>query len=259
MNPTYFDMHAHVQFPEFDADRVEVLKRAKEAGVGMINVGTGRETSEQAVRLAEEDENTWAIVGLHPTHTEGENFERFDFDYFKLLAQNKKVVGIGECGFDFFHFQNREDARMMQMGTFESQIRLALEVDKPLMLHIRDGYKESIEVLKNWHGVRGNVHFFAGNVEEAKLFLELGFTLSFTGAITYKNSEGYHEVIRYAPLKSIMCETDCPFVAPVPYRGERNEPVFVIEVYKKIAEIKNVPLEQVINQVRENVRRVFSI
>ncbi len=250
---TYFDIHAHTQFPQFDIDREQVISRAEEAGIGVINVGTDRVISEKAIGLAEQNENMYAIVGLHPTHAD----EVFDYDFYKQLARHPKVVAIGECGIDLFRAD--EASLTKQIEIFEAHLQIAQELNKPVMLHIRNAYTESLEVLQKFPDVKCNVHFFAGDIEIAKKFLDLGHTLSFTGAITFPKAEQYIEVIKSVPLDRIMAETDCPFVAPVPYRGERCEPSHVLEVYKKIAEIKNLYLEDVAKQIRENVRRVFAI
>jgi TatD DNase family protein len=275
---TYFDIHAHLNFAAFDTDREETIQRCKDAGVSVINVGTQLETSKKAVEIAEQYDNMYAIVGLHPIHTceahhdedeigpETKPFKSKDTDFdvqaFEELCKHPKVVAIGECGLDFFRLD--EASIEKQKKIFVQHIELAQKVGKPLMFHIRNNkdrsaYKEAIEILDQYPGVKGNSHFFAGNVEEAKMFLERGHTLSFTGAITYKNAESYAEVVKYVPLDMIMSETDCPYVAPVPYRGERNEPVYVIEVVKKIAEIKGLPVEEVAEQLRKNVKRVFGI
>jgi TatD DNase family protein len=253
----YFDIHSHLQFDDFDTDRELVVKRAQDAEVGIINVGTNIETSKQAIALAEENEGMYAIVGLHPTYD-----EVFDYEEMKSLAIHPKVVAIGECGIDLFHETGISLDK--QRNIFEKHLMIAQEVGKPVMLHIRSGkvqsaYIEAIEIIKKFPEVKGNVHFFAGSLDEAKQFVELGYTISFTGAITYNKSESYAEVIKEIPLDMIMAETDCPYVAPVPYRGKRNEPSYVIEVYKKIAEIKGLTLEQVAEQMRENVKRVFGI
>lgn len=260
MNLKYFDIHAHLQFPQFDTDREKLIQTLQENETGVINVGTGRETSLQAVELAKNHEHLWAVVGLHPTH----NDEVFDLEFFTNLAREEKVVAIGECGIDLFRAD--KDSLYKQVDIFEKHLEIGRTIGKPIMLHIRpspsasmDAYTEAIEVLKKYPDVKAHVHFFAGDIDVAKQFLDLGHTLSFTGAITYPKSEQYHEVIRYAPLDMIMAETDCPFVAPVPYRGTRCNPSMVIEVYKKIAEVKNIPLEQVLEQVRSNVKRVFGI
>ncbi len=251
----YFDIHAHLQFDDFDQDREEVVKRIRDAELGVINVGTDIVLSEKAIELAEKNENMWAIIGLHPTHVADEPV--FDYEAMKKLAEHPKVVAIGECGIDLFHSDG--SGLEKQKDIFEQHIKLSLEVKKPLMFHIRNAYKESLEVLKKYPEAKGNVHFFAGNLEEAKAFLELGHTLSFTGAITYPKTENYAHVIKEIPLDKIMAETDCPYVAPVPNRGKRNEPAYVLEVIKKIAEIKNLPFEEVAEQLRKNVNRVFGI
>jgi TatD DNase family protein len=253
----YFDIHSHLQFDDFDTDRELVVKRAQDAEVGIINVGTNIETSKQAIILAEENKNMYAIVGLHPTYDEVFNYEEM-----KKLAIHSKVVAIGECGIDLFHDTGISLER--QKEVFEKHLMIAGEVGKPVMLHVRSNAEQSayavvIEILKKYPEVKGNVHFFAGNVDEAKAFNELGYTLSFTGAITYPKTDNYREVIAWVPLDMIMAETDCPYVAPVPYRGKRNEPVYVLEVIKKISEIKQLPFDQVSSQLRENVRRVFGI
>lgn len=253
----YFDIHSHLQFDDFDIDRDEVIARAKESEVGIINIATNLETSKQSIELAENNDGLYAAVGLHPTYD-----EVFDYEVMKDLAIHPKVVTIGECGIDLFHETGISLEK--QKDIFEKHLMIAKEVGKPVMLHVRSSatqsaYAVAIEILKKYPEVKGNVHFFAGTIDEAKSFNELGYTISFTGAITYNKSESYAEVIKEIPLNMIMAETDCPYVAPVPYRGKRNEPVYVIEVIKKIAEIKNLFLEQVAEQLRENVKRVFGI
>jgi len=291
MIPQFFDIHTHVNFAAFDEDRDEVVKRALAGGVWMINVGTQKGTSLKAVELANKyKEGVYAIIGLHPIHT-GKSYhdkeelgsatvkasdgqagqtgfvsrgEVFDKNYYKKLAEDKKVVGIGECGLDYYHLDSNFIEKQKQ--AFIDQIKLANEINKPLMLHIRNGednkqgrqaYKDTLELLKTYSKTKGNAHFFAGSWEETKQFLELGFTLSFTGVITFTHD--YDEVIRNIPLDMIMSETDAPFVSPVPYRGKRNEPVFVREVVKKIAEIKGENFEKIAFSLIQNARRVFKI
>ena len=255
----FFDIHTHVHFAAFDEDRDRVMARAKEARVAMINVGTDRDTSAVAIALAEKYENAYATVGLHPIHTNKETYhdknernasahetakdgEIFDEAYYRSLAMHKKVVAIGECGLDFFRIENQE-SRIKQVDVFRKQIELAIALDKPLMIHCRNAYSEVIKILTPYFMIhnsklRGNVHFFAGTLDEAKLFLDLGFTLSFTGVITFARQ--YDEVIKNAPLDMLMSETDAPYVAPVPYRGKRNEPVYIIETAQKMAQIKGI-------------------
>ncbi|MBI2045905.1 MAG: TatD family hydrolase [Parcubacteria group bacterium] len=278
MPPKFFDIHTHAHFAAFDEDRDMVMLRAREAGVVMINVGTQKDTSHAAVLLAEKYPGfAYATIGLHPIHTEpsfhdteelggvGKEFtsrgEIFDTDYYRKLAKKDSVVAIGECGLDYFRITNPE-SRIKQEDVFRKQIELAIEMDKPLMIHCRDAYKETIEILNSYFIIhnsklRGNVHFFAGTWDEAKLFLNLGFTLSFTGVITFARQ--YGEVIKNAPLDMLMSETDAPYVAPEPYRGKRNEPAYVIEVVKKIAEIRGESYEKVRETLARNAVRFFHL
>ncbi|MGH7249437.1 MAG: TatD family hydrolase, partial [Minisyncoccia bacterium] len=171
--------------------------------------------------------------------------------------------GIGECGLDYYRCT--PDSIEKQKVALLSQIELANEFNKPIMLHIRNNpedktrnaYFDALEIIKEHSKVRGDVHFFAGGIEEAKAFLDFGFTLSFTGVITFTHD--YDEVVKNTPLDRIMTETDCPYVAPVPYRGKRNEPVYVREVVKRIAEIKNLSEEEVAQAIMVNAKRVFGL
>jgi len=255
----YIDIHCHLNLEQFDFDYKDAISRAREKEVGMIVVGTNFKTSEKAIKIAEENENIWAIVGLHPTEIP---CETFDFDAYMKLARHPKVVGIGECGFDYF--RHGFEHKVLQQEVFEKQIAIANEVKKPLMLHLRSGikpeenaYRDALEIVKMHAKVHGDAHFFAGSLEESKQFLDLGFRLSFNGVITF--ARNYDEIIKNTPLNMIMSETDAPFVAPIPYRGERNEPVYVIEVANKIAEIKGESVEKVLTHLVDNARKLFSI
>lgn len=270
--PKYIDIHSHVNLDAFDADRDEVIKRALDKDTWIINVGTDLDASRKAVEMTHNyKEGVYAIVGLHPT----EAGESFDKDAYRELLKNPKVLGIGECGLDYYRCT--EESISKQKEVFIEQIEIANEFNKPIMLHIRnnpedkghakmDGarhgfakpnaYFDALDILKEHSRVKGDVHFFAGGPEEAKAFLDFGFTLSFTGVITFTHD--YDEVIRNTPLDMIMTETDCPYVSPVPHRGKRNEPVYVKEVVKRIAEIKNLPEEEVALAIVSNARRVFT-
>lgn len=254
----YIDIHCHLNLSEFDTDIAEVIACARKSEVGMMVVGVDKGSSQKAVNIAEKNENVWAVIGLHPADN---TTEEFDFDFFKKLAQHPKVVAIGECGFDYYHMPPTDKTR--QQYIFEQQIRIANEVKKPLMLHIRNGkkgedaYSDALEVLKAQAKVSGDVHFFAGNINVAKKFIELGFRLSFTGVVTF--TKDYDEVIRNIPLNMIMSESDAPFVAPAPYRGGRNEPSYVIEVVKKIAEIRGEEEAMVSGQILKNAKELFKL
>lgn len=282
----YIDIHSHVNFAAFDADREATVKRALDSHVAIINVGTQQDTSRKATWLAERyKQGVYAIVGLHPIHTDksfhdedeigqgGKEFtsrgEEFDFDYYKKLAAHPKVVAIGECGLDYyrsmnneFGIRNEDEIKKKQEEVFREQIELANEVGKPLMLHVRNGshrsaYKDALAILTSSARVKGNFHFFAGSWDEAKKILDYGFTLSFTGVITF--ARNYDEVIKNTPLDRILSETDSPYVAPAPYRGKRNEPLYVHEVVKAIAHIRNEDEEKVRIQILKNAKELFDI
>jgi|SRR3989344_2058750 len=263
-----FDVHTHVQFQAFKDDSREVIKRAVENGVWMINVGTQRDTSEAAVKLAHEyPEGIWATVGLHPIHTSrsyhdamelggGQSFEsreeKFNYAFYKKLTQDPKVVAIGECGLDYYRLE--EDTKQKQKEIFERQIALAEEAKKPLMIHCREAFNDLIEILKS-KGGSGVVHFFSGTTEDAKELIDLGFSFSFGGVITFARE--YEKLIKYIPLEKILLETDAPYVAPIPHRGKRNEPAYVIEVARKIAAIKDIPFEEVSEKTFKNGEKIF--
>lgn len=278
--PKYIDIHSHVNFTAFDSDRDEVIRRALENDTWVINVGTQIDTSKKAVEMTHKyEEGVYAIIGLHPIHTGasfhdvkelgegGKEFtsrgEAFNKDAYRELLKDPKVVAIGECGLDYFRCD--EEYVEKQKKAFIEQIEIANEFNKPLMLHIRNNpedktknaYRDAIDLLKQYAKVKGDVHFFAGTIEDAKGFIDLGFTLSFTGVITFTHD--YDEVIKNTPLDMIMSETDSPYVTPVPYRGKRNEPIYVREVAKKIAEIKGFPESEVAEAIIQNAKRVFSL
>lgn len=283
--PTFIDIHAHTNFTVFDADREAVIKRALDAGVWMINIGTQEGTSKKAVDMTKEfSHGVYAIVGLHPIHVnpsfhdkeeigeETKSFtsrgEDFNPDFYRGLIKKggKKVVGIGECGLDYYRNPSDEE-RKRQISAFKAQIELAIECDLPLMLHIRSGeggnaYKDVLDILRPYkkaHGekLRGDTHFFAGSLDDAKAFLDLGFYLSFTGVVTF--AKQYKELVEATPIDRIMSETDCPYVAPVPERGKRNEPSFVTHTADKIVGIKGLNLEGGGRQLVENAFRLFNL
>lgn len=278
MVPKHFDIHAHLHFPAYKDDRDALMARTLQ-DTWVINIGSSKNTSREAVNLAHKyPEGVYAAVGLHPIHTdssfvdenesEGDLLEtEFDYEFYKNLALDPKVVAIGECGLDFFHLN--ENTKAKQMEIFKKHIDLSLDVDKPLMLHVRDAYEPVLEILKGYKDkyddkLRGNVHFFAGSIEIARQFLALGFTLSFTGVITYPKSKkagicDYEAIIKEIPIESIMAETDAPYVAPVPYRGKRNESLYVSEVVKKIAKIKGIDIDKTSEMLVNNAKRSFGV
>lgn len=258
-----FDAHSHLQFPEFDKDRDEVIKRALGQNISLITVGCDKKTSAQAVKLANQYENFYASIGAHPSDAEK---EKFDCDFYENLAKNDKVVAIGECGLDY---RKQETSNKRQEKIFIEQIRLAIKLNKPLIIHCRDAHKEVINILESYFlnlpageaGLKsrpnGVIHFFSGTIKDAEKYLNLGFYLSFSGIITYANQ--YDELIKLLPADKILAETDSPFAAPITYRGQRNEPIYVKEVVKKLAEIKNLSFEKMSEITFENARKLFRI
>lgn len=257
----FFDAHSHLNDARFDADREAVLLGMKTSGVWTLVVGTDKGMSEKAVSLAKENEHVFAAIGLHP---EDNPEEIFDEEIYRGFAASPKVVAIGECGLDFSRVleEKRREEMRRQKELFEKHIALAVSFNKPLMIHCRDAHTEMLEMLasaKREFGekLRGNIHFFSEGQDTAKKYFDLGFTVSFTGVITFARE--YDDAIRYAPLDRILSETDAPYVAPVPYRGKRNEPSYVEEVVKKMAEIRGEDLEKVRAATVANALSEFGI
>ncbi len=280
------DSHSHIQFPAYDQDRDAVILRSREAGVKMIAVGTQASTSEDAIRVAEQylDDVIGATVGFHPNHldvawhhdknelTEAAQ-EVFDIDRMRELVKHPRVVAIGECGLDYYRIKNpafanasagrdEEDIKKRQKEVFIQQIELACEVKKPLIIHCRSAFGNLISILDSKFQIlnssgAGVVHFFSGTVDDARKLLDLGFYLGFGGVITFVRD--YDEVVKYAPLDRILLETDAPYVAPIPYRGKRNEPAYVVEVAKKFAEFKNTSHEKISEQTTKNTVSLFGL
>jgi TatD DNase family protein len=277
----YIDTHAHMNFVMYDNDRSAVIERTKKDEVVVINVGTQQDTSQLAVEMANQHGHLYAIIGLHPIHTishfhnlgevgqGGDEFtsrgEIFDSNFYRKLAQSSdRVVGIGECGLDYY--RNTPETKSAQEKAFRVQIELALELDLPLMLHIRpsessmDAYHDVLEILRGYSDnsrLRGQTHFFAGTVEIAKEFIDLGFYISFTGVITFAGM--YEKLVKAVPVDKILSETDAPYVSPHPYRGKRNEPSHVREVLAKIARIKKIDESEMAQQVMENAQKLYSL
>lgn len=273
----YFDAHTHLNFAAYDADRPEVFARTAEADVGVNIVGTQFDTSKAAVELAHTYPDTWATIGLHPIHTtkshhdaqelgEGNKEftsrgEVFDTQKYLELGRDPKVVAIGECGLDYY--RNDPATRSVQEEAFVQQIEVAYTLGKPLMLHIRasqgtqDAYHDAIALVKAHAKVPGDVHFFAGNWDTAKAWLDIGFTLSFTGVVTFTHD--YDEVVRNAPLDMILSETDAPYVTPAPHRGKRNESAYIPEIVAAIARIRGIGEEEARAAILANVQRLFGL
>jgi len=245
-----FDSHCHLYFPQFDTDRDEVIARMREKGMGAVLIGTDLQTSKAALELAKQHDFLWASVGLHPNDE-----EEFDVSKYEALAQDSKVVAIGECGLDYF--RSKPDG---QKERFEKQIALAQKFNKTLVVHCRESHDDCLSVLQNTaiaNKVPVVMHFFTGSGELAQKYLYLGCYLSFPGPITY--TDMYDDSIRICPLDKMLIETDAPFAAPVPYRGKRNEPMYVEHVAAKISAVKGISVEEVAEITSKNAKKVFGL
>lgn len=263
-----FDSHSHPQFAAYDVDRDLVIRRMKKENVATIAVGTAYETSKKAIALATRYPGfIFASAGIHPHHAaappkdpmemeSASGFEVLD-ERFRELAKDPAVVAIGECGFDY-HYDQSPETKKRQAENFQKHLELALELRKPVIVHARDAYDDTYALLEEYKGkLVGAMHFFQGSVEDAKKFLRLGCYISFAGPITF--SAMYDEVVRFVPLEKLLIETDAPYASPAPFRGKRNEPLYVRYVAEKIAELKNIPSEEVIRVTTENARTLFQL
>lgn len=271
MQLSLIDSHAHVQFPAYDDDREAVIGRAGAAGVGMVTVGTQRKTSAEAVGLAERYEGgMWATVGFHPNHLDpaahrdarelrDPNSEVFEYEALRELARHPKTVAIGECGLDYF--RSGSESKNRQQEVFNQQIDLAHEVGKPLVIHCRQAFPDLIGILDSRFRIlnapAGVVHFFSGSWDDAQHLLDLGFYLGFGGVITF--ARDYDDVVKNAPLERLLLETDAPYVSPTPYRGQRNEPAYITETAKKIAELRGIAYDEVAAVTTANARKLFCL
>ncbi|HUX81033.1 MAG TPA: TatD family hydrolase [Candidatus Paceibacterota bacterium] len=265
MKTHYIDAHCHLQFEQFADDREDIISQMQEQGVAAIVVGCDFESSQKAVVLAEKHEHLYAAIGLHPTDAGGEHYAA---SAYRALAAHKKVIAIGECGLDYFRPEEVTDAvKDIQKDIFKEHIQLAAERNLPLIIHARpskgtqDAYEDVIKILEEEKRadprVRGDIHFFVGGIREAEAFIALGFTVSFTAVITFARE--YDAVVRAIPLTSILGETDAPYVAPLARRGKRNDPLAVIAVVEKIAELRGEDPDLVRTTLAGNTRRVFSL
>ncbi|MEK7516514.1 MAG: TatD family hydrolase [Patescibacteria group bacterium] len=281
----FIDTHSHVHFKAFQHDMEDVIRRAIAADVSMITVGTQSTTSKNGVEVAAKHERVWAAVGLHPNHLfrmpidEAESpfisrAEDFDRGYYENLARQPKVVAIGECGLDWYRIPadaNHEEVKAKQEQVFRSHLDLATEANLPVIVHCRDAHIRSAEILGEYVKAgklarRGVIHCFTATWKEAAPYMDLGFNISFTGVITFEAKGGGRErqlalldAATKTPLERLMVETDSPYLAPVPHRGERNEPAYVRFVAEKVAEIKGVSFSEVEKQTTENAVRLFGL
>jgi TatD DNase family protein len=250
------DTHAHLEMETFDTDREEVLERAAAAGLtAILTVGTTIPDCEKAVALARRYPLVFAAIGIHPHEVKG--IDAAAYDALRLLAREKKVVAIGEIGLDFFYDNSPRD---VQLRNFAEQLDLAEELDLPVIIHDRDAHTETIELLRERKGsLRGVLHCFSGDAAMARECVELGFHLSVAGPVTYPKADQLRAVAREIPAERLLIETDAPYLAPKPYRGKRNEPAYVMETARCLAEIRTIPAEELERLTAANARRLFRI
>ena len=271
------DTHAHLNFEAFENDWRETAKRALDAGIQIINVGSNLETSKKAVEIAEEfPDGVYAAVGLHPIHVLDEEMK---IEEYKKLAAHPKVVALGEIGLDYFRMptsirpegagasaegkqiKSPEEIKNLQKEVLLEFLKLSAETKLPVIVHCRDAHADLIDLLEKFNKIkgfdaRGVMHCFSGSFDEARRYLNLGFLISFTGVITFAHYEG--EALAKISLNKIMVETDCPYLTPEPHRGKRNEPLFVEFVAREVARVKNETYEEVERITTENAKILFS-
>ena len=245
------DSHVHLNLSQFDEDRDEVLKRVEEKLDFVVNIGFDLESSEKGVEYADKYSFVYATIGFHPDEIEGYSDEAEK--KLEELAKNPKVLAIGEIGLDYYCMTRPKEE---QWEIFRRQLRLARKLNKPVVIHTREAMEDTINILNEFPDITGILHCYPGSVETAKRMVDR-FYLGIGGVLTFKNARKLVEVVSEIPIEKLVIETDCPYMAPTPYRGQRNEPIFTEEVAKKIAELKNMSYEDVVRITNENTRKAY--
>ena len=250
------DTHAHLQWPDFDKDRESVIQRAFASGLShIVSVGYDLVACKDAVQIAEGHDGVYATVGIHP-----HNAKFFDVEVLeslRRLARGSKVVAIGEIGLDYYRDLS---PRLKQKEAFEQQIRLAEELKLPVVVHDREAHGDVLQILRDYgKEASGVLHCFSGNAEMAHEVIKLGYLISIAGPVTFPNARRLHDLVRHLPEESIVLETDCPWLTPQSKRGERNEPAFIIETARKVAELRGRNFEEIVEMTSRNACRLFGI
>ena len=272
------DTHAHCQFPGYGENTSSMMKRTQDKNTIVNIVGTEKISSSAAINMAGLYDFIYASIGLHPGHlfsdyhdknesTEQVNENDFDFDYYDKLASEDKVIAIGECGIDLYRIPDsisRDKVLVKQIEVFEKEADLASKHNLPLVIHCRSAHNEMINVLKKIPHQTGTIHCYTDDWVYAEQYLEMGYYIGFTGIITFppqkkdpKSHNKLMEVIKKMPIDRILVETDCPYLAPIPFRGKPGEPWMVSEIIRKIAEIRQEPHDLILNSTTNNAKRLF--
>jgi TatD DNase family protein len=260
-----FDIHSHLNFIAFEKDYAEIIGRSFNNGIkGIINIGSNLETSKKAIKIAHEffNKKIYATVGLHPIYI---NDEKFNLKKYQQIAKDSKVKAIGEIGLDYYRISDIK-TQNLQKTLFLKQLNLAKKSNLPIILHCRGNqerplkaYEEMLDILKKYPNLTGVIHCFEANWKIAEQFLYSNFLISFTGIITFSDNEKIKEVIKKIPLDKILTDTDCPYLTPKPFRGKRNEPLYVKYIIQKIAEIKQINFKKIDQATTQNAMKLFKI
>ena len=251
-----FDTHAHMNDPAFDEDREAVLLGLKDKGVSlMMNVGCCLESSRDCIAMAEKYPFVYASVGTHPDSADEVNEAVLD-QYRQMAANHPKVKAIGEIGLDYYY---ETIPREIQQRTFRLQMELARELQMPVIVHERNAHDDGMRIVKEFKGVTGVFHCYSGSAEMARQLVDMGWYIGFTGVLTFKNARKAVETAGSIPLDRIVLETDCPFMAPEPFRGKRNDPGYLFRMAERLAEIRGISVEEVRSITTENSKRLYRI
>lgn len=251
-----FDTHAHINDPAFDEDREEILLGLQDKGVGMVmNVGCCLESSLDCIRMAEKYPFIYASVGTHPDSAD-EVDDTVIAQYRKLCAENEKVRAIGEIGLDYYY---ETVPREVQIRAFRMQMELAREIGMPVIIHERNAHDDGMRVVKEFKDVTGVFHCYSGSAEMARQLVDMGWYIGFTGVLTFKNARKAVETAQRIPLERIVLETDCPFMAPEPFRGKRNDPGYLYRMAERLAELRGISIEEVHAITTENAKRLYRL
>ena len=250
-----FDTHAHMNDPAFDSDREEMILGLKEKGVEYVmNVGCCLESSGDCIKLSEQYPFVYASVGTHPDSADEVNEEVLE--QYRRMAQHPKVMAIGEIGLDYYY---ETIPRQVQQKAFRMQLALAKEMDMPVIVHERNAHDDGMRIVKEFKGVTGVFHCYSGSAEMARQLVDMGWYIGFTGVLTFKNARKAVETAERIPLERIVLETDCPFMAPEPFRGKRNDPGYMYRMAERLAQIRGISVEKVHEVTMENAKRLYRI